>query len=213
MTTVITLAHQKGGVGKSTIALNLYGYLANAGIRAVLVDIDPQGTLTQFSELQDAQALPIIKRGDFSTYADLADKLAGYDVAVIDTPPYLTTDLQAVFRLTDLLIIPCKASLFDALAIRQTLEFVQSTRSETGRDFLSTIVLTMVIQGASITEPIRESLNQYGFPVLETEIYNRVAYVRSLLLSGNVVNDDTGKAREEMENLANELFSLINQKK
>jgi chromosome partitioning protein len=210
MPTFITTAHQKGGVGKSTIALNLYGYFAKAGIRTAIVDIDPQGTISQFEELLEPGRLNIIRRGDFTTFDDLQAKVKGFDVVIVDTPPYLTNELQEVFKITNLLIIPCKASVFDALAIRQTIAFVEESKRQLDSNFLSVIVLTMVISGTTISEQIRETLKQFNTPILKTEIGNRIAYAKSLLLTGSVVDDDLGKAKEEIENLASELLALIN---
>lgn len=210
MPTFITTAHQKGGVGKSTIALNLYGYFAKAGIKTAIVDIDPQGTISQFEELLEPGRLNIIRRGDFTTFDDLQAKVKGFDVVIVDTPPYLTNELQEVFKITNLLIIPCKASVFDALAIRQTIAFVEESKRQLDSNFLSVIVLTMVISGTTISEQIRETLKQFNTPILKTEIGNRIAYAKSLLLTGSVVDDDSGKAKEEIENLASELLALIN---
>lgn len=210
MPTFITTAHQKGGVGKSTIALNLYGYFARAGVKTAIVDIDPQGTISQFEELLEPGRLNIIRRGDFASFADLQAKAQGFDVVIVDTPPYLTDELQEVFKITNILIIPCKASVFDALAIRQTIAFVEESKRRLDNNFMAVIVLTMVISGTTIGEQIRETLKQYKTPILDTEIGNRIAYAKSLLLTGSVVDDDSGKAKEEIENLAGEILSLIN---
>lgn len=220
MPTFITTAHQKGGVGKSTIALNLYGYFNKAGLKTAIVDIDPQGTITQFSELSEAGRFNLIKRHDFikSEKEDrisierLLDITKDYDVVIIDTPPYLTDELEDIFQITNLLIIPCKASLFDALAIRQTLTFIENSKKTSDKNFISVIVLTMVISGSNIQDQIREVLKQHKTPILDTEIGNRIAYAKSLLLTGSIVDDDTGKARDEIENLAAEILSLISKK-
>jgi chromosome partitioning protein len=220
MPTFITTAHQKGGVGKSTIALNLYGYFTKAGLKTAIVDIDPQGTITQFSELAEAGRFNLIKRRDFVESKEedrisierLLDQVKDYDVVIIDTPPYLTDELEDIFQITNLLIIPCKASLFDALAIRQTLAFIENSKRANDKNFISVIVLTMVISGSNIQDQIREVLKQHKTPILDTEIGNRIAYAKSLLLTGSIVDDDTGKAKDEIENLATEILTLISKK-
>lgn len=212
MPAFITLAHQKGGVGKSTTALNLYGYFSKAGLKTAIVDIDPQGTITQFAELLEAGRLNLIKRHDFTTFADLLSKVKTFDVVIIDTPPYLSDELEEVIKITNLLIIPCKASLFDALAIRQTIAFIENSKRTLDKNFISAIVLTMVISGSNIQDQIREVLKQYNTPILKTEIGNRIAYAKSLLLTGSIVDDDTGKAKDEIENLASEILALISKK-
>lgn len=209
MPSIITLAHQKGGVGKSTIALNLYGYFSQSGLKTAIVDIDPQGSITAFVEFSEAHGFNLIRRTDFATYADLLQLVRGFEVVLIDTPPYLSKELEEIIKITNLVIIPCKASLFDALAIRQTIEFI--TKEKKNRDFLSAIVLTMVISGASLQAQIREHLETHGMPIFQSEIGNRVAYAKSLLISGNVLQDDGSKAQEEMKNLAEEILNLVSQ--
>ena len=209
MPTFITTAHQKGGVGKSTIALNLYGYFARAGVKTAIVDIDPQGTISQFEELLEPGRLNIIRRGDFTSFADLQAKAQGFEVVIVDTPPYLTDELQKVFKITNILIIPCKPTVFDALAIRQTIAFIEESKRQLDDDFLPLILFTMVKPRAKSSKSVRETLKQHNIKILETEIGNRVAYEQSLLLTGSVVDDDSGKAKEEIENLASEILSLI----
>jgi len=208
MPTFITLAHQKGGVGKSTLALNLYGYFAKAGAKTAIVDLDPQGTITAFSEIEPDR-LTIIKRADFANFAGLLDQVKGFDVVVIDTPPYLSKELGEVLKITNFLIIPCKASLFDALAIRQTIAFIEESNRKQDKDFIACIVLTMVISGSNLQDQTREYLEIYEFPILKTEIGNRVAYAKSLLMTGSIIDDDAGKAKIEIENMASEILSLI----
>jgi chromosome partitioning protein len=207
MATIITLAHQKGGVGKSTTSLNLYGYFAKAGIKSAIVDIDPQGTISALSTFSGWENFSLIRRKDFSTYSDLLEKLQEFEIVIIDTPPYLSTELIEVLKITNLVIIPCKASLADLLAIEQTIDFLESQPNKT---FTSAIVLTMTIAGASIQAQIRDHLKaKYKIPLLETEIGNRVAYANSLFFSGNVLDEDAGKATIEIENLSNEILNLI----
>jgi chromosome partitioning protein len=211
MPTVITLAHQKGGVGKSTLALNLYGYFKQNGIKAAIVDIDPQGSIASFIEFAGAETFDLIRRDDFNSYAELGKKIAAYEVVIIDTPPYLSKELIEVFAITNLVLIPCKASLFDAFAIRHTIEFIEAEKAKR-KALKAAVVLTMVIPSATLQTQIREHLAGHGLPILETEIGNRVAYAKSLFASGNVIEDDSGKAGEEMQSLAGEILALVSNK-
>jgi chromosome partitioning protein len=209
MAIVITLAHQKGGVGKSTLSLNLYGYFAHAGQKCVLVDIDPQGSITSLLQVFDeAGKVHLIERTSFKNYTELQEKIQGYDVAIIDTPPYLSKELLDCLAISNMVVIPCKASPFDALAVVQTVELIKAEQVKNPH-LLASIVLTMTISGTSLPQQIRQSLEKHGLPVLQTEIGNRIAYARSLLFSGSVIADDTGKARDEISSLAHELVDLI----
>ena len=212
MALIITLAHQKGGVGKSTLATNLRGYFAGGGYKTALVDIDPQGSLSKlvrtFSDQDGREPEHVIERGSYKTYKDLLTLLEPYDIAIIDTPPYLSKELQDVFEITNVILVPCKASPLDFLAIGDTLDLIRQTKTKR-KDLIAAVVMTMVITGTDFTTQIRTELEKTEFPVLKAEIGNRVAYMRSLLKSNTVLGDENPKAREEIEALGKELISLL----
>lgn len=212
MALIITLAHQKGGVGKSTLATNLRGYFAGGGYKTALVDIDPQGSLSKlvrtFSDQPGREPENVIERGSFKTYTELQALLEPYDIAVIDTPPYLSHELEAVFEITNVVLVPCKASPLDFLAIGDTLDLIREAKRKR-KELVAAVVLTMTITGTDFTASIRHELEKTEFPVLKTEIGNRVAYMRSLLIANTVLGDDNRKAREEIEGLGKEIISLL----
>lgn len=212
MALIITLAHQKGGVGKSTLATNLRGYFADGGYKAALVDIDPQGSLSKlvrtFANQAGREPEHVIERGSYQSYSELLKLLEPYDIAIIDTPPYLSKELEDVFEITNMVLVPCKASPLDFLAIGDTLDLIRRTKAKRS-DLVVAVVLTMTITGTDFTTSIRRELEKTEFPVLSTEIGNRVAYMRSLLRSNTVLGDDNRKAKTEVESLGKEIISLL----
>jgi chromosome partitioning protein len=214
MSLIITLAHQKGGVGKSTLATNLRGYFAGGGYKAALVDIDPQGSLSKLVRTFAAQAgrepEHVIERGSYKDYGELLTLLKPYDIAIIDTPPYLSKELEDVFAITNMVLVPCKASPLDFLAIGDTLDLIRRTKANR-KELVAAVVLTMTITGTDFTTSIRRELEKTEFPVLNTEIGNRVAYMRSLLRSNTVLGDENRKAWNEVESLGKEIISLLQQ--
>lgn len=215
MPLVITLAHQKGGVGKSTLASNLRGYFSSGGYKTALVDIDPQGSLTKliqtFAHQDGRDAEHVIDRDRFKSYDELKALIEPYQIVIIDTPPYLSKELEDVFALTNLVLVPCKASPLDFLAIGDTLDLIRAT-NKFRPDLLAAVVLTMTITGTDFTTNIRRELEKTEFPVLQSEVGNRVAYMRSLLRANTVQGDDNKKAWEEITNLGEEIISLMQAK-
>ena len=214
MPLIITLAHQKGGVGKSTLATNLRGYFAGR-YKTALVDIDPQGSLSKlartFAHQEGRAPDDVIDRGSFKTYQELLTLLEPYQLAIIDTPPYLSKELMDVLEITNLVLVPCKASPLDFLAIGDTLDLIGDAKTKRP-ELTAAVVLTMTISGTDFTKNIRKQLERDGrFPVLKTEVANRVVYMRSLLTSDTVLGDDNRKAAEEIQSLANEIISLLKQ--
>jgi chromosome partitioning protein len=208
MPIIITLAHQKGGVGKSTLAINLCGHFAQTGHQAALVDIDPQGSATALLQTFGGGKWPgaLIERAAFSGYEDLLTRLEGYDIAFIDTPPYLSKELRQAMALSHLVLIPCKPSPLDALAVARTIALVKEEQARKP-SLAAAIVLTMAPAGTHFPALIRDHLGQHGLPVMDVEIANRVAYARSLLFADGAPADR--KAKGEIAHLAQELIDLL----
>jgi chromosome partitioning protein len=212
MPLIITLAHQKGGVGKSTLAINLYGYFTQAGYKTALIDIDPQGSITSllqtFGGEGGREPVALIERAGFSSYDELRGLVEGEEIVLIDTPPYLSKELQQVLALSHLVLIPCKASPLDALAVVQTVALVKEEQARNPA-LAAAIVLTMTIAGTGFPKQIREHLARHGLPILDIEIANRVAYARSLLFSNSVIAETNDKARDEITQLGKEIIALL----
>ena len=217
MPLVITLAHQKGGVGKSTLATNLRSIFASSDYKAGLVDVDPQGSLTRLLTIQagkkpdDLIALQPYTNDEEKkkAYDTLIVEMAPYDIVIVDTPPYLSADLTTVLGFTHLVLVPCKTSPLDFLAIGDTLDLIREARVDYP-GLVCAIVLSMTITGTDFTRKFRDDLStKLEFPVLKTEVGNRIAYMRSLDTADSIAGEDNRKARDEMRSLADELISLL----
>lgn len=211
MPRIITLSHQKGGVGKTTLSLNLYHYFVKQSVRCGLVDADPQGSITKLYERLGNQpnwgTLNILERKSFKRFEELEEH-PDYDVFIIDTPPYLDTNLVEIYQSSDFVLIPCKCSPLDALAIEETIELVKQAQA-VFKNLKAGIVINQSIQGTGFNDQVRGLLNQYDFPVLKTEIGNRVAYARSFFTSQSVFAEKNKKAAQEVKNLAKEIVCLL----
>lgn len=199
MPRIITVAHQKGGVGKSTLALNL-AMCFHDKLQVALVDSDLQGSLLNFKTQNPT--LNILNESD----PKKIDKLP-FDLVVIDTPPYLTSTLSELFNISDYVLIPTKTGFFDIMAIRDTLELVKTASRKSPKLRFGT-VLNMVKYRSGITEEIKELLKSLDAPILETIIFDRVSFARSPI-SGGVLTSEDEKAKEEIIALAKEIVNLI----
>ena len=197
---IITVAHQKGGVGKTTLALNLAACFAQ-GLSVGVLDTDVQGSLSSIKdELEGITFVP---------FDGKLDQLARqpFDILVVDTPPYLTNQLPDLFAVSDFVLVPSKVGFFDVMAIKATIEFVK--QAEQKRPQLKYgVVLNMVKPRTGLNKSVQEILSSYGAILLATTIADRVSYTRSALTSGIFGSDDE-KAKEEITSLADEILTTL----
>lgn len=199
MTKIITLANQKGGVGKSTVAMNL-GLCFQYQLRVAIVDADLQGSIYHIRD--DFPNLDILS---LSNTVDL--KSLDYDLIIIDTPPYLSTQLNDLFAQSDFVLIPTKAGFFDVRAIRSTLMLVKFAQAKNDR-LKAGILLNMLKPRSGITAAVSSLLDTLGTTVLKTRIYDRVSLAKSSMTDGVIKGTDK-KAIEEILSLAEEILEIL----
>lgn len=192
MSKTILVAHQKGGVGKSTLTFNLATNLRE-NAKVCIVDMDNQGSLMNVKELSEVS----IYSGADLTQIQKED----YDFIFIDTPPYLTDKLSDLCKLSDVIIIPTKAGVLDLLAIRSTIEIVK----DSGNEKKAVIVLNMVKPNTTLTVEINSQLKEYGIKVSKNMISDLVAFSRSALVNGV---ESHNKAQKQIDNLTKEILTL-----
>ena len=160
---VIVVANPKGGVGKSTLATNLAGWLAHQGRAVMLGDIDRQQSARGWLGLRPA-GLPAIRSWDVLP-GDVVRPPEGTTHAVLDTPAGLHGKrLDAMMRLADRVLVPLQPSIFDIRAthafVRELLAHKRSHRVRIG------VVGMRVREGTIAAEQLREFLGTLGVPVL-----------------------------------------------
>ncbi|WP_293681704.1 ParA family protein [uncultured Phenylobacterium sp.] len=125
----IAIVSQKGGAGKTTLAVNLAAEAARSCV-SLIIDTDPQATASRWAQWRGGGDPEVVDCGAPSLLAGKLAKAAelGADLAVIDTPPHADAMARQAARLADLLLIPCRPRAFDLAAIEATAELVRSSR-------------------------------------------------------------------------------------
>lgn len=196
---IITVAHQKGGVGKSTLAMNLAVCFQDQ-LSVALVDTDLQGSLLQVKE--DLAGLAVVGNDQLHDIKNL-----NYDLIIVDTPPYLSNKLPELFSLSDFILIPTKAGFFDVMAIRSTIALVNDAQVK-NPDIQAGIVMNMIKPRSGITKEVSGLLEDMATPVLKTLIHDRVSIARSSITAG-VLQGSDAKAKSEITSLAEEIVNRI----
>jgi chromosome partitioning protein len=122
----IAVVSQKGGAGKTTLALHLAVAAELAGYSTVLIDMDPQGTAEAWSEWRK-EAPPTVIPAKTATLLRTLERAAGHgaEFAVIDTPPLAEAEARAAAKSADLVLVPCRPNAFDLHSIRTTTDLTR----------------------------------------------------------------------------------------
>ncbi len=174
MAVVITVAQQKGGTGKTTLAANLAAALAPAR-RVALLDIDPQKSLTRWhglrrARLQEAAALTFSDVSGWRLSAELDRLKQAHDVVVIDSPPQIDTDARLAVRGADLVLVPVQPSPPDVWAAEGTLALAAAEHRA------AQMVLNRVPPAGKLRESVAADLASRKLPLLRSAIGNRTGF-------------------------------------
>ncbi len=125
---VITVASRKGGSGKSTLTANLAAFADKASRRCLLIDADPQGSLSLWHDLRKSGEPPLrtAVRGVENLVG--AAKQAGFEWVFIDTPPQMSGIVNDAIRAATLVVIPARPSVFDLDAVKETIAYARERR-------------------------------------------------------------------------------------
>lgn len=208
---VFSVVNQKGGVGKSTITINLARAIQNDGASVAVIDCDPQGTTTDWGALNAT-----VEKGNFFPVhhyhiKDLPARLVefqAYDCVIIDGAPRLEELSVAIIKVSDIILIPIQPSPNDVWASISFVELVKE-RQKIKPNLKAFFIVNRQKPNTSAIKEVRLALNDIGIPVLESGINDRVAYAK-MLGNGQTVFEDSGKAANEIRTLANEILKVIN---
>jgi chromosome partitioning protein len=194
----IAIVSQKGGSGKTTIAVHLAVCAELAGKTAAIVDLDPQASALEWFIRREAETPEVITAKPEQLPELLKQARAnGAGVAIIDTAPHSDRAALVAAELADLVLIPCRPSAFDVAAIGTTLEILKLN----GAIEHAAILLNAAPARGAVTDIAAEELSKI-VPVVPVRMYNRAAYSHAINDGSSVEEyDRSGKAAEEVRAL------------
>jgi chromosome partitioning protein len=211
---ILTLAGQKGGTGKSTLAINLAVEWMRRGRRVLLVDADPQGTSVTWANVAaeaGVQAPTVVALGDNLRQAvpSLAESV---DVTIIDTAGRQSKRLVGALMVADLALLPCRPYPSDIWALAESVETVRDVQV-----MRSDLVAAIVINGSegrtTLGRGARDAIASAGLPMLATSIAQRVAFAEACAVGKGVTTYATkSPAAGELRSLADEIEGLTGMK-
>ncbi|MEM8658745.1 MAG: ParA family partition ATPase [Pseudomonadota bacterium] len=201
---IIAFAQQKGGAGKTTLLAHLAHAWADAGKSVGLVDLDPQRSLSMWSEHQTVVSVDCIESAGWRAGSDIKDMARGHDITLIDCPGNASTLLESALRESDLVILPCQPSMLDAWATAAVLEMTQREKTR------ACVVLNRVPPRGGLMEEVLITLKEGGAEVLDSRMGNRVAFAAGLAKGTTALGlGRTTRATQEVQALRAEIDALM----
>ena len=203
---VISLINQKGGVGKTTTAINIASALSLRNHKVLMVDADPQGSVLQWQSTGANREFDVIQLSMPELSTKIINHRATFDYVVIDSPPALSHISQAIAASSDLAIIPIAPSSLDIWSSSETIQLVTDVGRK-NRGLAARLLVYRKIPGTRLAAEARDALNSYGLEIFKTEISQRIAYVEAIVSGVSVLKySPNSVAAREIRNLCDEIL-------
>jgi chromosome partitioning protein len=203
---IITVAQQKGGSGKTTIAAHLAVAFMRRGLSVALLDVDPQGSLGEWFEARErrlgdgATGLGFRTASGWGARREARSLARDHEVVILDTPPKSDLETGPAIEASDLVIAPVQPTPVDLWATRATLALIAKERAR------GLLVVNRLPARSSNAAEMMEAILALG-PAAEAQVGNRVAFAQSMGQGATVLETSPGsKGALEVEALADEVL-------
>ena len=191
----IAIVSQKGGSGKTTLALHLAVASAAGGRNTAVIDLDPQASAANWSDRRTAE-LPVVLSAHARRLPHEIRRVReiGGEMLYLDTAPHSDSAALEAARAADLVLVPCRPAILDLEAITNTLAFLRTTAKPVA------VVLNAVAHTGQDAALAEEALAAHQVETCPARLGRHIAFARALI-SGQTAQEfePDGKAAREID--------------
>jgi chromosome partitioning protein len=207
---IIAVLNQKGGVGKTTIALHLSAALAATGAKVMLVDADPQGSALDWAAARDGEPpFAVIGLPRPNLHKEIPRHAESYDYVVIDGPPRVNELARSALLAADAVLVPVQPSPYDVWAAREIVALLRESRIFKENQ-IARFVINRKIVNTAIGRDVVDALAEFELQVLPTALCQRVAFAESAAQGQTVLEvEPQGPAAREVRGMCQDLLAVM----
>ena len=208
---ILALLNQKGGVGKTTLAVHIAGALALKGRSVLLVDADPQGSALDWSASRQGDPLfSVIGLPKNNLHKEIPAHTTKYQDIIIDGPPRVNELARAAIMASNMVLIPVQPSPYDVWAAKDIVDLLREASAFKEKQICGFAINRKIVNTA-IGRDVVEALAGYEIPVMDASVGQRVVFAESAAQGRTVTEiEPTAPAALEIAALVDELLSISN---
>jgi len=206
---IVSVLNQKGGVGKTTLAINLAYCFKKNGSSVLLVDSDPQGSARNWHAANDASKLDIVGIDRPTIDADMKNLKFDQEWIFIDGVPQVSVMASKTLKCSDIILIPVQPSPYDVWASHDIVDLIKD-RQIINPHLKAAFIISRNQPRTKLGKELKDILKEYGLPVFEHYTTNRVIYAQTASRGETVIDSSDEEAIKEITEIMNELkqFSM-----
>ena len=204
----MSVISQKGGAGKSTLAIHLATEASAQGLRSLLIDLDPQGNASKWGDRRGDRSPDVSAEHPAKLDAVLAAaRIEGYGIVIFDTAPHADQTALRAARASDLVLIPCRPATFDLEAIQATLDLCTLAKKQ------SVVVVNAAPTRSRVVDEATRAVLGHGGQVSDVIVRQRVAF-QHCMIDGRTAGEfePGGAAAQEITDLYADMLTRCHAK-
>ncbi len=216
---IVAVINQKGGVGKTTVAIQLAGAMTRAGLSTLLVDADPQSTATRWIQAAPEESPSRIKAVSLAgargkLHQEVRKFIDDFDIVIVDCPPNAESlAWQSVLTIADLALIPVRPDPGDLLSTMEFVETASRVAATSNPSLVMRFVASNIRNGTALAKTLRVSLEEHlpDVPLLKTQLSQRTAFPNSFTHGDSVhaMGKSGEAAASEVDSLTLEVIDAL----